>query len=177
LAGSGVVFEDILYAAADAGVNYLKALGLATLPAGNVYAGVRHDATMATTDRETSIRLTPRAEVIARHAGAIIPTYSGTWDVELSVSVISNYSDTTAAAHRARVNEIFSALNVPTLAEDLSAASPCLFVPVVVPLTRETEVQGKLITDTLVLELRHACVDRDTRGGGFGTILPGRDVI
>jgi hypothetical protein len=150
-----VNFEDPLHAAADGIVAFLQAQPLTSLAQADVYPGLRHDAKTSTQAKEANKRRTPRVEVFARHADAQGGHFRGNWNITVTVSVVSNYNDTTAAEHRARCQDIFSPLTSDTIADDLTQTG-IVVVPVVVTLGRDTDISGKLITDTLTLELRQA---------------------
>lgn len=175
-----MAFDDILAVSADAGVAWLKSQPITTIPLANIYPGLRHDVPTTAKPKENELRLTPRVEVVARHANALAPHFSGNWNVFLTFSVISNYQDTAAFQHRQRIIDVFRRLLTTTIAADLSnalqaggglgvigpgstafgAGNPAVgavfFVPVVVPHARDFEISGKLWIDSLELELREA---------------------
>jgi hypothetical protein len=136
---------------------YLLAADISWCPDEQIYRGIENLETQEMEGQDSSLRRLPCIVIACQRAAPVDPYYAGNWDPAVTVEVLSQRDDTTNAAHKLRVREVFNEFLTDTIAEDLSAIMDDWYVAFVVPGEQSYSIRGRVWVSELALTLRNVC--------------------
>jgi hypothetical protein len=120
-----------------------------------IFKGLENEESATDENEESSIIRIPCITVYCDSAEPIGPEFCGNYELDARFEVTSNSYDSTAAVHKARVEQVWELIMSETLLAELQAFHPDFYTSKIVYGKRGYNFDGDCWTNYMVLTFRH----------------------